>query len=254
MKLDCVLTACTDDPLYASFIPIFIRAWKKLYASVDIKIIFISDSIPIYLEFFKENIILFKPIANISPAFISQYIRLLYPALLNYDNGILITDIDILPMNRKYFTKNIETLDNNKFVYLRDALLTDLKQVAMCYNVATNKIWSEIFNIGSIEDLTMRLIDVNSTFNYKNSPDNSGWFKDQTDLYYYVTKWNEKTNNFISLSDKETGFNRLDRGEGFTLNDANLRNAIVGGKYTDYHCLRPYHKYKLITDSIVYLL
>ena len=28
----------------------------------------------------------------------------LYPAILNYDEGILITDIDIIPMNKEYFT------------------------------------------------------------------------------------------------------------------------------------------------------
>ena len=41
-----------------------------------------------------------KPIENISTSFISQYIRILYPAILNYKSGILITDIDMLPMNR----------------------------------------------------------------------------------------------------------------------------------------------------------
>ena len=118
MKLDCVLTACNDNPLYKDFIPIFIKVWNILYPNVDVKIIFINETIPDELIQYKNNIILFNPIPNMSTAFISQYIRLLYPAILNYENGIMITDMDILPMNEVYYTKNIETIDNSKFVYL----------------------------------------------------------------------------------------------------------------------------------------
>ena len=101
------------------------------------------------------------PSNGISTSFISQYIRLLYPALLDYENGIMITDIDILPMNNTYFTKNIESLSNNKFIYLRNVLL-DINQIAMCYNIATNNIWKDIFNINSINDIVIRLTKVYS--------------------------------------------------------------------------------------------
>jgi len=253
MKLDCVLTACNNNPLYCNFIPIFIRAWNKLYPAVDVKIIYISNELPEFLEHYKENIILFKPIENVSDSFISQYIRSLYPAILNYDNGILITDMDMLPMNRTYYTKNIESFPNNKFIYLRDVLL-DCNQIAMCYNVATNKTWGEIFDIHSIEDINDRLIKVYSACNYQNGSGNVGWFTDQIDLYNYVMNWNKKTNNFVSLQDKLTGFNRLDRIFHINLDDINTKTAISDGKFTDYHCLRPYGQYKLINDFIVFLL
>ena len=50
MKLDCILTACNENPLYMEFIPYFIKVWKKLYPNVDVKIIFISNKIPNNLE------------------------------------------------------------------------------------------------------------------------------------------------------------------------------------------------------------
>lgn len=46
MKLDCVITAVNTKPLYYGFIPYFIKAWKKLYPTIDIKIILINDTIP----------------------------------------------------------------------------------------------------------------------------------------------------------------------------------------------------------------
>ena len=178
MKLDCILTACNNNPIYVDFIPMFIKAWSKLYPSIDIKIVFINDTIVDSINEYKNNIILFKPIENISTVFISQYIRLLYPAILNYENGIMITDIDMIPMNDKYYTKNIENIENNKFIYLRNILVNDCNQIAMCYNVALNKTWSDIFNIKLLEDINEKLISI-----YE---DGIEWTTDQTDLYNYV--------------------------------------------------------------------
>jgi len=117
MKLDCVLTAVNDSRLYLDFVPSFIKTWNKLYPDVDVKIIFISKNIPDDLLVYKENIILFEPIDNILTSFTAQFIRLLYLYILNYTDGVLITDIDILPMNRTYYTEHIKPYDNNKFIY-----------------------------------------------------------------------------------------------------------------------------------------
>ena len=263
MKLDCILTACNMNELYVDFIPLFIKSWTKLYPNVDIKIVLIMDidndndtntnTIPPQFEQYKDNIILFKAIPTISTAFISQYIRLLYPCILNkYENGIMITDMDMIPMNRTYYTKNIENIDNNKFIYLRDVCLNDYKQIAMCYNVGLSSTWSSIFNIKSIDDINQRLIDVYKTINYIDGHGQSGWGTDQIDFYNYVMNWNKQTNHFVILNDRNTGYNRLDRNT-FVLN-THTQNLIKNGYYSDYHCYRPYHKYKEINDRVVELL
>jgi len=137
MILDCVLTSVNENELYIGFVPIFIKTWNKLYPNVDVKIILIAKQIPESLLSYKSNIILFEPIENVLTSFISQFIRLLYPCILNYENGIMITDIDMLPMNSTYYTKNIEEYDNNKFIYYRDKICLKSKQLAMCYNIYT---------------------------------------------------------------------------------------------------------------------
>jgi hypothetical protein len=251
MKLDCVLTACNMNPLYYEFIPLFIKAWNKLYPSIDVKIILINHDLPSDLELYKNNIIVFKPIPNISTAFISQYIRLLYPCILNYNNGILITDIDMIPMNSTYYTKNIENIDDSKFIYYRHVLL-NREEIAMCYNVALSKTWSEIFNIKSIDDIIVHIIDVYSKIKYVDGHGKNGWSTDQVNFYKYVMEWNKKTNNFKYLNDNQTGYYRLcrDSMRGFSL-DKNTETIIKSGKYSDYHVLRPYSKYKLENDTIV---
>lgn len=248
MKLDCVLTAVNDNNLYLDFIPLFINTWKKLYPSIDIKIILISNEIPEKYKEYSEYIILFTPIENISTSFISQYIRILYPSILNYENGVLITDIDMIPMNRTYYTKNIEEYDNSNFIYYRENVCMNYKQLAICYNVATPLIWKEIFNIYSVDDIINRLFNVYTKINYVEGHGKSGWCTDQIDLYSYVINWNKNTNKLICLKENKTKFKRLDRLT-FNINEKLLID-ISNGLYTDYHCFRPMSKYSQINNNI----
>ena len=248
MKLDCILTAVNENALYIETVPFFINTWSKLYPNVDIKIILIATEIPEHLIQYEKFIILFKPINKINTSFTSQYIRLLYPCILNYKNGVMITDIDMIPMNRTYYTKNIENFTNDKFIYLRANWPTQgferCPQFAMCYNVASSKIWSDIFKIKSIEDINERLIKINR---------HSGWSTDQVDLCKYVIDWNKKTNNLILVKDNTTGFQRLGRIQSKHFNEK-LKKNILDGNYTDYHCSRPFKKYEEILMKIYELL
>ena len=244
MKIDCVITACNLNQMYVDFIKYFISAWKIILDNVDIKIILIAEKIPDLLLDVKENIILFPPIENISDVFISQYIRLLYPVILNYQNGVLISDIDMIPMNSKYYINNISHLPDNSFVSYRDESMKKYLQIPMCYCIASSKTWGEIFNIKNIKDIENRLINKSST----------NWCKDQLDLYIYVNKFKEKypDRTFI-LTDRITGFNRLNRSDFFSLNSI-IKNKIKNKKYTDYHVYRPYYKYILMNNEILDIL
>lgn len=246
MKLDCVLTAVNENELYLDFVPIFIKTWNKLYPNVDVKIILIAENIPDTLLSYKNNIILFKPIENIETSFTSQIIRLLYPCILNYENGVMITDMDMIPMNRTYYTENIKSYSNDKFIYYRENVCFNTSQIAMCYNIATPNIWTEIFKVNSLEDIENTIKYIHST--------NIKWYTDQLTLYDKVLNWNKQTNNFICLKENETKFKRLDRGDDFDISNSILRNNITNGIYSDYHCKRPMSKYADINYEIYNLL
>ena len=247
MKLDCILTACNLKPLYVEFIPYFINICKKLYPSVDVKIILIAEEIPQEYNEYSDNIILYNAPQDISSCFISQYIRLLYPAIMDYKNGVLITDIDNVPLNKTYFTKNIENISDDKWINLREWKTND--QICMMYQIAKPDIWKEVFNINSIDCINNRIIDVYKSIKYVNGSFSGDWFRDQLDLYKYVMDWNKKTGKYVFLYDKNTGFKRLGRNRPFNVNK--IKDDIKNGKYSDYHCLRPYSKYKEINDKIL---
>lgn len=246
LSFDCVLTATDTNKMYIEFIPIFIKMWKKLYPSIDIVIVLISDFIPDeYLEY-SEYIILFKPITEIPTSFISQYIRILYPSILKkYKGGILITDMDMLPMNNVYYHKYIENIDNNHFVNYRKNAYQNMYPI--CYNIATQKVWSELVNIYSEEDIYNRLIEA-----YKSVCNKSKyhiWFKDQHDLHEKIQLWNQSTHKFIVLEDELCNFQRLYEFQDIEINKNKILK-ITSGHYSDFHSKRPYSKYASIIEKI----
>jgi hypothetical protein len=201
---------------------------------------------------YKDNIILFEPIENVSTSFTSQFIRLLYPCILQYEHGVMITDIDMLPMNRTYYTEHIKSFDNSKFIYLRENVCFECNQIAMCYNVAVPSVWKDIFEIGSLDDIRNKIQHTFQTNTIIEGHGNVGWSIDQIVLYEKVMNWNNRTNNLICLKETDTGFRRLDR-HTFVL-DEHIQNNISSGLYSDYHCYRPMRDYSEINYNIYDLL
>jgi hypothetical protein len=250
MKLDCILTAVDDNPLYTEFIPIFIQAWTKLVPEADIIILYIGDFIPTEYEQYSKNIILIEPIDGISTAFMSQYIRLLYPAMLSYTGGVLITDMDMLPMSRSYYVDTIKDIPSDKWIYYRDVLMDDWKQIAMCYNIAIPSVWYELFPIKTMIDLNTHIKVRYAKIHNYNPTTLSGWCTDQEDVYRLIMEWNAKTGRFIYLKDVNTRFCRLDRSPTLSLATLSLGTLC---NYTDYHAMRPYSWYKELNDNIMKL-
>jgi len=215
MKLSCVLTATNENPLYCDFIPIFINTWKKLCPKILIKIIFIGKELPEKFKEYWDYLYLFTPLPWVSTAFVSQYIRMLYPALIDVDGGVLITDMDMLPMNSDYYYKNIEDVEDDKFFCYRDALHTECAQIPMCYCIAKPETWSKIFKINNLEDVDQRLNKVDYDIEYENKHGGKGWWTDQNHLFLGVMKYENENNVkiFEYKKDSESGYKRLCRDD-----------------------------------------
>ena len=152
MKVDCVLTAVNTNPLYIEFVPYFIKVWRKIMPTANIKIILIADSIPDDLVEYQKYFILFSPIKNVSTSFTSQYIRLLYPALLTgYKDGIMITDIDMIPLNKKYY---IDITDEVDIIYKNRSLLYSTKSQFQKIEVYNHNFFGNILVIDDDLQLT----------------------------------------------------------------------------------------------------
>lgn len=256
MKLTDVLTASNMNPDYYKFIPIFIKTWKKILPEVNIHIIVIADDLIKELIPYKEHIKLFSPIENIETSFIAQNIRLFYPALLKKaKGGILITDMDIIPMSKKYFIESITNIKNNKFVCYRPLSCVGKNEMVMCYNIAHQNVWSEIFNINSLDDIVNTLLSINKKDKYIGENANvyykPFWITDQLYLYEKTQEWNKLSNNLIILdNDKINKFTRLDK----IYINYYTKDFIKNNNFIDFHMPRPYNSYKQTIDNIVELI
>lgn len=243
MKIGTVLTASDLNPLYSEFIPIFIKAWKILFPEVDVIVVLVANEIPDNLKEYSEHIRLSPPIEGIHTAFHAQCIRLLYPRHIEKEGGVLISDMDMLPMNRYYYENPIADKSDDMFIAYRDVCLP--YEIPMCYSIASPSVWKSMFGDKSDEETLKEWY----TPIYDGKHGGKGWNTDQLIL---IQKFKEWTGPKIILNDRITKYNRLDRVLPHQFNDiANLRCKIKQGIYSDYHCLRPYTQYKQINDFVV---
>ena len=244
MKVGTILTASNLNPLYSQFIPNFIKAWNILFPEADVVVVLIADNIPEELKNYEKNIRLFKPVEGVHTAFQAQCIRLLYPRHIERDEGVLITDMDMLPINRSYYADSIKDIPDDTFVTYRDVCLPT--EIAMCYNIATPKVWTGVFGKSTTESL---LQSWHASTVYDGTHGGNGWGTDQQIL---LKKFNAWSGSKVTLNDRITKFNRLDRSYHLTfLDKEKLKRTIQSGFYVDYHCLRPYSRYTEINDFVV---
>lgn len=240
MRIGTVLTATDLNPLYCDFIPIFIRAWTVLFPEIDVVIILVADSIPDSLSEFSKNIRCHKPIAGVHTAFQAQCVRLLYPQYIERNEGVLITDMDMLPMNRFYYEDAIRSIPDETFICYRDVCLPT--ELPICYNIAIPSVWKAVFEGETMESWYKGT-------DYDGNHGGTGWSTDQLVL---IKKFNEYSGRKVILNDSVTRYNRLDRAYSSHFADTNeLRRKIAAGVYSDYHCLRPHSEHKDMNNFIV---
>ena len=84
-------------------------------------------------------------------SFVAQNIRILYPSLLD-GNICLVSDIDNLPLSKKYFVDSVLSYNDDSFIIYRpDACPPNM--ISMMWNAARSSTWKEIFDIDSEKNL-----------------------------------------------------------------------------------------------------
>jgi hypothetical protein len=291
MEIGHVVTACNDHPMYLDLIRPFVRAWRGLYPDVVLHIIIILPDadyrLPRSIQALVASLtetssthIRFVPIIAPSPVstqFASQFVRVLYPGMLEpCDKAVLTTDIDMVPMNSSFFRAARffgSPVPPDSFVVFRPP--TD-NQVYICYCAALPQTWRQV--TGGIDSWQALLDKMRHVYLEIRKEDRDvhggpGWYADQNELYSMVMSWDCRRDpaaspssppifktRLVILSDHSTGHRRLDRchwqkdKEGrFVGPDEHLSRAIASGVFTDYHMDRPYETHCHIVDRVISL-
>jgi hypothetical protein len=248
MKITKCLVACDLNDVYLDFYPLVRKYWKNV-VGIDTILILIADEIPYKMNEFRDEIILFKPVDDIHTSFQAQCIRILYPCLFRSNENIIISDMDLIPLNQKYYVENVKDFDDDNFIVYRD-VISEHKQYPICFCLANSKIWKDIFNIKNETDISDKLkLWYNMYDKYEiSSAYSMSWACDQLQLFEYVNRWNVKSNKLIKLKDEETNFKRLDRMEIDSIynNLQKYKLMIQNETFSDFHLPRPLNQYSAV--------
>lgn len=239
MKLSCALVACNENEHYIAFWPVVKKAWLEI-VGIPCILVYIGNDLP---DFLKNDpaVILFKPIPDWPTATQAQCIRLLFPALINSPDAIILSDMDIIPLQRDFFVNTILPNTDDQFVSYREPL--DL-QLVMCYVAATPKTWSSVFNIKTLDDIYSQLKKWSYEYPSDGRHGGTGWSTDQLELHKRVSSW--KGNVAIHPGGHPCPRpDRLDRclpQEWYMLGETTVRR-LKNKELVDFH-MPPYNLYK----------
>jgi hypothetical protein len=251
LRITHMLTASDVNRRYLDCWPLARRAWREI-AGVEPELVLVAreDEVPDDLRD-DPHVRVFEPLDNLHTAFQAQCIRLLYPALLETDGGVITSDVDMVPLNRSYFHSSAERIPRDHFLAYRDALLWG-DEIPICYNAALPSTWGALFGVATLDDVRARLREWGSGLHYDGERGGHGWDTDQIVLYRTLVERGRSSGDVWILDDRFSGYHRLNTsalGPGGP--EHLVRRGIQRGEYSDYHLFHPYDENREINEKIV---
>jgi hypothetical protein len=212
-KLKVIVLASANEVIsYQTAVDGFLRVWAS--ASTNN-----VDFVPVVLEVVPgfvrchglagshllPSLVIIPEIIN--TAFTAQIGRLMFADTFDSDI-VMLCDIDMLPLDPFYFIAHLPSAD--EVVIYRD-VLSDLEQIPICYVAANPQMWKTLLPESTPETrLSEAWINAKSQ-GYTGERGGAGWTIDQQYLYQLLLQHEHRGGTVIRLSDRDTGFRRLDR-------------------------------------------
>jgi hypothetical protein len=252
LELTHALLATDLNPRYVDLWLVAKQAWSKITRLEPVLVLVAApDAVPQALAG-DPAVYVFDPEPTLDTAFQAQCIRLLYPALLDAPGAVITSDVDMVPMNRRYFHRPLTRIDSRHFVCYRDVLLP-LGELPICYNAALPATWASIFKVHDLDDVRTRLREWAHGVEYTGTHGGAGWTTDQRQLYRILLERGRHERDVWILDDDFTGYRRLERAyveKWGTLSDA-ARRGIERRSFSDFHLLRADSEHRGLNELIV---
>ena len=236
MRIDRAIVACDDNPLYTEFWPVVAKSWSLI--GIKPTLFLISDKQQVDESL--GDVIRISPIESIPTSFQAQCVRMLGPAMFENEVSIM-SDIDMMPLSKEYFVKQIEEISDDDFViFSSDAYedIPDFPCYPMCYNAAKGSLYKEIFKY----DLTQYAKAMHDWHSLDH-----GWTTDERVLYSNFMDWKENNSNYKML---RRGWHPFATGR---VDRAHMKfepGLMLLDRYIDFHMVRPYNQHKETIDNI----
>ena len=236
MRLDTVILASNDNPDYLDFWPIVSEAWELM--GIEPILIYTGEQ----KKNLKGNVINFES-KKLNSAFVAQNIRILYPSILE-KKFCIVSDIDSLPLSKKYFLDPVSDVPDNSFIIYRPDAVPE-NMISMMWNAANSDTWKNIYKIDSEDEIHKKL---KKWYSRNYSLRGKAWYTDQIQLRKHLNKFSLKNSERVfKLNDSINGFKRFNRNELDEHFKDMSENNIV---FSDFHMPRPYSKYENIIHQV----
>ena len=247
MKVNVILS-CDDNPYYSEFWTPAKDIWLKRFGIFP-KLIYINSDRQ--TDDFVNNILYVKKVKDIPVHLQAQLARIYYAQMLRDDVNI-ISDIDMFPISRQFFSVNkiLENCKNGSFYHLNPEK-REFGQLPMCYYAGLGATYHKLIGDLSWEEFLHMIVekDYNTDkFDFQmptHLQNKKLWFSDEIYLYSQVLEKNIE----VIKNDDLIGKRRLDR-EMLTSPTA-LQNI---NSFVDVHLPRPYKNYKTYIDNLYFTL
>jgi len=243
MKLGHVVVSVNDHPKYFGFISIFAAAWRFFYPNIKLHIIYTGTSkqrLKILAQYF--DVVESFPLTNFADSVMAaQVARIYYPGIIQSDEFIVTTDIDLIPLSEQYYLKVVPNYEIDSFIVMRN-VIAQYKELPIGYNVATAQTWGDIFGVKDRELFQNQIRDDLSKVRHNGIHGGEGWTQDQRRLWNSVMddrdRWDPDHKRLILLQDDDPGisFARLDREQdGSLCYFLDTDWQTLSAQFKDYH-------------------
>jgi hypothetical protein len=253
LELTHALVASDLNPRYLAHWPLVRRAWSEI-VGLEPLLVLVAERDAVPPELRDDGAVrIFEPLPSVHTAFQAQCIRLLYPALLD-SGGVVISDVDMAPLGRRYFHRPASRVGADDFLAYRDVLLP-LGEIPVCYNAARPRTWADVFGVHGLEDVRTRLGEWAAAGEYAGAHGCAGWTTDQRILHRTLLEDARRTRRVWILDDRYTGFARLERTELERWGElgARHRERLAAAGYSDFHLLPPDSELAELNELVVEL-
>ena len=230
MKIDKVIMSCNDNPFYSDYWPVVSRVWKEKIG-VEPVLVYFGDASKLSQEY--GTVVEMEKIESVPIYTQAQWGRFWYTQF-EPETMWLISDIDMLPMNRDYFVTSVVDMPREIEPYVHYNTNAEFNQeieewklvgdcihggvcIPTCYSAGSGKLRKEMLDlVPSLEDSINNLKWEENDYNH--APDGvngcAHWYAEEAYQGEKTKEWIASNPDKFFTVNRPGGFcsNRLDRG------------------------------------------
>jgi hypothetical protein len=116
MKIEVVIHSSNSNPMYLDFWPLVSKVWNIRFGLRPL-LIYIDENHSIPIDTTYGDVIKMKPVPDVPVYLQCLWVRYWIPT--QYPEKVcMISDIDMFPISKSYFTETIKSVSDDKYVHL----------------------------------------------------------------------------------------------------------------------------------------